>query len=285
MNIMKEFKRICPICGSNILYKTELGYNSSIKNNSNCRKCAASGEKNGMFGKKGEKNPMFGKKHSNETIEKQSKIKLGKKHKKETIEKMKSLFGGVNNPMNGKSVYDIWVDKYGFIVADQKMLAYKEKQSNNTKGDKNPMYGKPSPTGSGNGWSGWYKGWYFRSIRELTYMIKIIERFSLKWVSGESNKFRIKYVDYKGNNRNYFPDFIIDDKYIIECKPKKLWNSDGVLRKKEAALNFCEVNKFKYKLVDVGKLTDEEIKKLYSDKLIKFLPKYEIKYKKLINEK
>ena len=33
------------------------------------------------------------------------------------------------------------------------------------------MYGRFSPRGSGNGWSGWYKEWYFRSLLELSYMI------------------------------------------------------------------------------------------------------------------
>jgi hypothetical protein len=147
------------------------------------------------------------------------------------------------------------------------------------------MFGKPSPTGSGNGWSGWYKGWYFRSLRELTYMIKIIERFNLKWVSGESKKYKIKYQDFKGNDRNYFPDFIINNKYVVECKPKKLWGSDNVIRKTKAALNYCELNGLKYKKIDIGILTDNEIKNLYIKGEIKFLPKYEEKFKNKYYEK
>ena len=80
------------------------------------------------------------------------------------------------------------------------------------------MYGKPSPQGSGNGWSGWYKGWYFRSLLELSYMILVIERFNISWSNGE--KIKITYKNFSGINRNYFPDFLLNNKYIIEIKPK-----------------------------------------------------------------
>ena len=275
---MEKFKRECPTCKIEITYKSLGSYNNGIKNNSVCRCCASTGDKNPMYGKTGDKNPFFNKKHSEETLSKQSKIKLGKKHSNDTIEKMKLLFSGDNNPMAGKTLYSVWVDKFGVEVADEKLLVVKEKLSKRNSGEGNPMYGKLSPKGSGNGWSGWYKGWYFRSIRELTYMVKIIERFNLKWVTGESNKYKIEYSDYKGNKRNYFPDFIINGKYIIESKPKKLWKSDNVIRKKEAAIEFCKERGLIYKLVDVGTLNNNEIKNLYQNDLIKFLPRYENKY-------
>jgi hypothetical protein len=52
-----------------------------------------------------------------------------------------------------------------------------------------------------------------------------------------------------------------------------LKNSLGV------AIKFCDNNGLKYKLVDVGILNDNKIKKLYNDSKIKFLPKYEEKFK------
>ena len=278
---MENLKRECPTCNFEIIYKSECSYQNAIKKNSVCRSCASTGNKNPMYGKTGDKNPFFNKKHSEETLSKQSKIKLGKKHSTDTIEKMKLLFSGDNNPMAGKTLHSVWVDKFGLEVADEKLLATKEKLSKRNSGEGNPMYGKQSPTGSGNGWSGWYKGWYFRSLRELTYMVKVIERFNLQWVSGESNKYKIEYLDYNGNKRNYFPDFIINGKYIVESKPKKLWNSDNVIRKKEAAILYCKTTGLKYKLVDVGKLNNDEIKILYQRDLIKFLPRYEIKYKEI----
>lgn len=278
---MNELKRKCPKCENFIEYKSEIGFKNAIKNKSICRKCASSGENNAMFGKFGELNHFYNKKHTKETKDKQSKIKLGKKHTKESLDKMKGISSGDKNGMFGKNFYEIWVEKYGIDIADEKLIKFKQKHSDNNSGSGNPMYGKPSPTGSGNGWSGWYKGWYFRSLRELTYMVKVIERFNLKWVSGESNQYKIEYIDYKGNNRNYFPDFIIDDKYIIECKPKKLWNSDNVVRKTEAALKYCELNGLIYKKRDIGILSNLEIKNLYENGNIKFLDRYEKKYKEM----
>ena len=131
---------------------------------------------------------------------------------KEFRDKISKLNKGSNNPMYGKSFYDVWLKKYGKEVADQKMTEYRQKQSELNSGENNNMYGKPSPNGSGNGWSGWYNGWFFRSIRELSYMIKVIERYNLKWESGETNKWKIQYKDYDGLIRNYFPDFIIKSK-------------------------------------------------------------------------
>lgn len=262
-------KRNCPECNCDIEYKTKVGYEKGIRKGTLCRKCTFSGERNGFYGKT----------HTDET---KVKIKCRDFSNYKTDEfktKMSLLTSGVNNGMHGKSNYAIWVKKYGKEIAEQKMIEFKNKISEANKGENNPMYSKPSPTGSGNGWSGWYKGWYFRSLRELTYMVKVIERFNLKWVSGESNQYKIEYIDYKGSNRNYFPDFIINDKYIIECKPKKLWNSDNVSRKTEAALKFCEINGLVYKKRDIGILSELEIKKLHDNGDIKFLDRYEIKYK------
>ncbi len=150
------------------------------------------------------------------------------------------------------------------------------------KGSKNGMYGKPSPTGSGNGWSGWYNGWYFRSLRELTYMIKVIDRFNLDWISGESNKFLIKYKNHKETIRTYRPDFIINGKYMVEIKPKALHKSKEVISKANAAIKFCNKNGMIYKLKDIGCLSQDEIIQLYESGNIKWLPRYEEKYKNYI---
>ena len=115
-------------------------------------------------------------------------------------------------------------------------------------------------------------------------MIKVIERFNLKWESAETNKYKIPYIDYKGNNRNYFPDFVIEGKYIVECKPKKLWNTPSVSTKREGALKFCDENGFIYKTRDIGCISDEEIKKLYNEGVIQFTDKYEYKFKKHYGE-
>lgn len=273
------FKRKCPECGDEITYKSESGYNNAIKNNRLCRRCASSGERNAMYGKIGELNPFYGKKHTEE-----SKIKIidgrdySKYKTKEFRDKISKLSKGSNNSMYGKSFYDVWLDKYGKEIADNKMLEYREKQSQLNSGVNNSMYGKPSPNGSGNGWSGWYNGWFFRSLIELTYMIKIIERYNLSWESGESNKFKIEYIDINGEKKNYFPDFIINNKYIVEIKPKSLFYTDKVFRKIKYAKLFCQDMDMIYKITSPPIMETKELVELYNDGKIKFTKKYDQKF-------
>jgi hypothetical protein len=69
---------------------------------------------------------------------------------------------------------------YEELYGKEKANKMKNNLSILNSGSKNKMYGKPSPQGSGNGWSGWYKGWYFRSLIELSYMVNVIEK---KWMA------------------------------------------------------------------------------------------------------
>ena len=165
------------------------------------------------------------------------------------------------------------------LYGKEKALKIKKNMSKATSGKNNPMYGKPSPKGSGNGWSGWYKGRYFRSLLELTYMVRVLE--NVEWESAEKSKYNIPYIDWNGIERSYFPDFVVGNK-IIEIKPKNLKNSKNVLLKEAAAIKWCNENNFEYIIVsDIEKLSNEEIKTLYDLKLIKFIDRYEEKYRNL----
>lgn len=199
---------------------------------------------------------------------------------KEKIRKNAKILRGKDNLSYGKSFYQWWIEKYGKDEADKKLKVFKKKQSNLNKGENNSMYGKPAPQGSGNGWSGWYKGWYFRSLHELSYMIKVIERFNLNWESGEQRKYLIPYISWDGKQRNYFCDFVINKKYLVECKPKKLHESVSVKVKTKGALKFCKKNDLKYKLVSPRLLKQSEIIRLYRKKRIKFLKRYDRQFRK-----
>ena len=292
---MEKFVRKCPACDKVIEYKNKYSLKNAERDNRQCKSCAIKlsiteerrenmrlrilGENNPMFGKFGELNPFFGKTHTNESKIKMIENKDYSTYKTEEFkEKMSKLSSGENNNMYGKSVYDIWVKKYGIEMANNKLTQLKIKQSKNSSGENNPMFGKPSPTGSGNGWSGWYKGWYFRSIKELSYMINIIERNNISWVTAESNEFKMTYLNYKNQLRTYTADFILNDKYLIEIKPKKLWSSDSVIRKQQAAVKFCKDNNLIYKLRDIPNLNTEELKKLYESKTIIFTERYDKKF-------
>lgn len=271
---MKEYKRNCPKCNRELTYSSIQSFCVAKKRNTWCYSCRKQ-EVNSRpdFKKKieklsedfkirfaGEKNPFYGKCHSEKT--------------KELIKKKTPKKVGKDNPCYNKSIYDWWVETYGKNIADEKMIAYKKKISIKTSGKNNPMYGKPSPQGSGNGWSGWYKGWYFRSLHELSFMVKYIERFRMKWESGEQRKYLIPYTDWQGNQKNYFADFIINGKYLVECKPKKLHNSVLVNTKTKGALGYCERHGMKYKLISPILLTDDEIFELYEKKEIEFIERY-----------
>ena len=198
-----------------------------------------------------------------------SKANKGKKYSKEV--NAKKSMPGSKNGMYGQSVYDLWVKKYGIEEAEKRKKIRHEKMSKSSSGKNNPMYGKPTPQGSGNGWSGWYKGWYFRSILELSYFIQVIERFNLSWKSADGKKeFQIKY-DYLGKNKTYTPDFLINDKYVIEIKPKKLSKTPYVQAKAQAAKKWCNENGYIYKITCVSHLDTKLLVKLVENRSIKLL--------------
>ena len=109
-------------------------------------------------------------------------------------------------------------------------------------------------------------------------MIRVIERYGFSWENGEKKKWKVKYVDWQGKERNYFPDFILNEKYMVECKPENLWKSKDVKSKKESAINFCEEKSLKYKMIDPVMLKKENIKALYESGEIKWTDKYQKKY-------
>ena len=167
---------------------------------------------------------------------------------------------------------------------DRRIKRHTKIRSEQSKGKNNPMYGKPSPQGSGNGWKGWYNGIFFRSLRELSFMINYIGRFHLTTDPAEKVKFEIKYKDYLGQERNYYPDYLINNKFLVEIKPKRLWNTPLIIAKKLAAEEFCKNKGFKYKLIDPKIIDLEIIRKKVDNKEINFFDKYKEKFEKYYNK-
>ena len=216
-------------------------------------------------------NGMYGKNHSSET-----KAKLGKYIKSaEQIQKAKENLA-LN--YNKRPIYEIWVEKYGEDGANEKLQKFKEKQSVNNTGVKNAMYGKPSPTGSGNGWSGWYKEHYFRSLMELSYL-NYLYLNNIPFSSGEFEKFAIPYVM---NNiiYNYFCDFyLINEDCFVEVKPKNLINTVKNKLKFDSAKEKLGSRFMIITEDDINQLTNKEIYDMYNSGDLKWLPRYEEKYK------
>lgn len=249
-----ECFRNCPNCDKSMKY---LSLNTKIfadKNNACCKKCRgqermADPKRKEEYSKrmKGANNPAYGKPAHNRGIpmsedqkKKMSEQRKGIPCSEQRRQSLKEYAKNNDNPMKGKSVYSVWAEKYGTEIADQKMSQKKKKHSISSSGSNNPMFGKPSPQGSGNGWKGWYKNHYFRSLRELCFMIDLDSK-NLEWSTGETRKIKIVYQDWEGKTRNYFPDFLVGN-VIYELKPLKLINSIGVLSKSAAAEIYCKQN-------------------------------------------
>ncbi len=277
------FIRKCPICDKDVFHTSKYSRNSALKKNRPCKKCSAIEVSNRPEHIKQMKlnNPgkgvWEGRKHKKQSIEKMKVSAKGNREYTKTDEfkeKISQITKGKNNPMYGRSFYDIWLEKYGKEEADKKLKEFKIKISVANSGSNNSMFGKPSPRGSGNGWSGWYKNFYFRSLHELQFLL-ITERFNLKLKTAESKEYMIKYTDFDDTDKNYFPDYVVNDKWLVEVKPKRLWNTPNNKLKFEAAREWCKNKGLKFKLIDFGKP-----KNIIKNKNIKFTKNYQ---EKLLN--
>ena len=251
---------------SNLIYLRLFHY----LNNQNrlCRHCAATTEKRTNRLRK------LSQIQKGKTYEELYGIEKAKQRKDQLREQIANrditsfIYAGARSPkiQKGKTYEEL----YGI----KKASTLRKNISLRTKGKNNPMYGKPTPKKAGNGISGWYKGWYFRSILELSFMINYIEANKIKWKSAECNKYKIPYIDYKNSERNYFPDFILNDIIIAEIKPENLKNTPLINLKKEAAVEFCKDRNLTYKIYtenDFNKLTNKEVYQLWKNQSIKIL--------------
>lgn len=273
-----NYFRNCPKCNETIFYCNKYTLQNAINNKCLCKICTANIqlEKIREEVKLGlRKQPFKGKTHSKETKSKiinHPNFKPWSKH--DNCKGITHHFYG--KPFKQRTLEN-WTKKYGKEKAEKMYNTMLKKKSENSSGSNNGMYGKPSPQGAGNGWSGWYNNWYFRSIHELSYMILVIERFNINWTNAEGIK--IKYTNYNNDERNYFPDFLLNNKYVIEIKPKKLINSINVKAKTKAAIEYCNKNNLIFKILSPQIISIDKIKELYLNNKIKFIKKYDDKFK------
>lgn len=287
-----KYTRICPKCGKIIYYTNKYNRINSEKKKTNCKKCAMNDPKiieeksRIMKGRQvyigiGEKNPFFGKHHTQESINKarETNKKNNYAHCKtpEFREKQRISHMGLKNSMAGKSVYSVWLEKYGKEEADKRMTSLKEKHRINNTGSKNAMYGKPSPQGSGNGWKGWYKNVFFRSLRELMFLIELTDN-NKQYTNLEKAGYSIQYTDYNGQVRNYFGDYLVNNEWV-EIKPERLQNSPNNKAKRSAAEEYCKQRGWTFKYIDPV-IDSELIKQKYLAGDIKFQERYKDKIDK-----
>lgn len=100
---------------------------------------------------------------------------------------------------------------------------------------------------------GWYtkvdgsKEWFGSSYEERR-MVQL-DKIGVKWT--KVHGIRIPYIDPLGKTRNYVPDFLIDNIIVEEVKPSNLVNStvDNNNLKYDAAIEFCKVNGYQYRII------------------------------------
>lgn len=162
------------------------------------------------------------------------------------------------------------IEKYG------EQMAQEINKSKALPGSKNGMYGKPPLKSSGYGWSGWYNGYHFRSLLELSY-IKFLIDADIKFKSAETKEYMVEYM-LEGIERTYWPDFVVDGD-IIEIKPSRLVNTKQNTAKFKAAK---EKYGTKFKILTENDFpVIKDITDLVESGKIKLLKKYQ----KICNER
>lgn len=174
--------------------------------------------------------------------------------------------------VNRRSFYQAWIEKYGEEEAQKMLVAYKAKKQEQTTGKNNPMYGRVTPQGAGNGWKGWYKDQYFRSLREVTFMIELDSK-GIEWESAE--KIKIPYL-INGVERTYRPDYLVGNR-VIEIKPVKLHKTLTIEAKAQAATLYCQERGLEYELIDVD-IDAKAIQEALSLGLVRFDRDYESRF-------
>lgn len=171
-------KRNCPNCDKEIIHKNKRCFDNAFRKVTVCKSCATTA----MHAK----NP--------------------------------NKLTGNNNPMFNNCAENIWKNTLSKKEVELKIINRKIKKSKASSGSNNPMYGKPSPEGSGRGRSGVWHGHSFRSLLELAFL----EWFCLanKYIpeTAESSKWRVQL----SNGHFYYPDFVDKEENIYEIKPFKI---------------------------------------------------------------
>jgi len=271
-------KRSCPVCGKEITYAAKFYRDDAERAGRKCHSCSAKESSNREDVKKrlsecaklniGSRNPFWGKTHSKETIEKIKNRDKSFFKTKEYKEKRSKRYSGSGNNMFGKSLYDVWLSKYGKEEADRRLAEFGEKSRRRNRGSGNPMFGKrgvPKKPYSRDGaysWSGWYKEYHFRSLLELSFFILVLEPHDCTWKSAERKKYWVRYIDKEGVECWHYADFVVNDEYIVEIKPWKLLHDIDNILKRLAMEEFCWENGFKYRVFDVKTISFEKFKEL-----------------------
>lgn len=254
-----EFNRNCPECDVVIVYKTTWTRSGAIKKNSLCRSCVM----------KGSRNPFAGHKHSAQTKQILRAVDKSYTKTEKFSNAVKQSMIDINTAVD---LMAIWTEKYGAVEAVIREQKRRNKLSISSSGENNPMFGKLAPFQAGVGIKGWYRDIFFRSLRELSFMLQL-DRDGRIWRTAESSDFRVEYINYVGNRATYVADFIVDDRIIIECKPLYLQRTFTVMAKSAAMQAFCAEKGLEYQIVDPILISLDELFMLTQDNVVRLTDK------------
>lgn len=125
---------------------------------------------------------------------------------------------------------------------------------------------------------GWYKGWFFRSLKELSYAVQL-DKDKTPWRGAETADLTVEYVDIYGKTRKHYADFFVENKFIIEIKPTRHMRGKTVQLKADAMRAFCDKNKYIYMMISPRKIKTEDLQKLIDDKQVTFTDECNAKVK------
>jgi hypothetical protein len=163
-------------------------------------------------------------------------------------EKASATFRKMNTLRKGKNLEEIF--------GESKAASIREKLSNSRKGSLNPAYGKIYKY-SGRSVKGYYKGKFFRSLLELSFMIHL-ENQNISLDSVRYECFSIPWIDDKGSSRSYKIDFFIpEENTVVEVKQSFALSDRENILKWKAASDFLSLSGIQFKVV-----TETDIQKI-----------------------
>jgi len=205
----------------------------------------------------GERNPFFGKTHTQKT-----RKKMSVNHADFTGDKNPLVKWLNKDPKNrrrySQRLSESWKEKCKDPIQYEKLC-----KRNVQNVIKSMLNGNHHP------YSNCETGWFVSNKFNLKlYYQSSYEKLFLKFCES-SNKitalqkpnFVVSYIDSAGKDRNYFPDFVINQRVVIEIKPQSLLSVGNNKLKIDNGRKYCNDNGYKYMVV-----TEKELKNL--DKIL-----------------
>lgn len=231
INSMEYYVHYCPDCGDEMPYTKKSNFYSSRKINKRCRSCANPMKKPEISAKfKGDLNPSKRKEFRKwmsdnnpmykENVIEKHKISCNEPLRREKIKRRMLK----NNP---------WKDKK---IIEKRTNTYTSRLSEGLYTIKNNWKTGFYIRKDGN------KEWYDSSY-ELNRM-KYYDNCNLNWT--KKHKIRIPYINEKGQNTYYVPDFLVSENTLEEVKG---WLKPGDELKAKMAIEFCKQQKWNYRFL------------------------------------